>query len=205
MPLDSTGKHLSFRYDGRSMWPLFQPGDLLFVERVLPNQLRPGDCIVYQKGKEKESIVHRVVSVKFKIRTRGDARPIEDNEPILPEWITGRVVTRIRFGRPAKIHGGAIGIWQGTLFHYAGRLDPNRKSRGGKIARICQRLLGPIFIPWLRWGKVTTFHAPDGISIYFVFCKHPIAKYKEKGQTWNIIWPYSLMFNAEFFSSLQLS
>ena len=35
-----------------------------------------------------------------------------------------------------KVRGGLVGRVSGFLYHYAGRIDPNRSSRGGKLARV---------------------------------------------------------------------
>ena len=56
-----------FRYRGSSMWPCFQPGDLLVAEKVAFKQLRLGDCIIYRKTGEVDYIVHRIVAVETRL------------------------------------------------------------------------------------------------------------------------------------------
>ena len=57
------------RYRGRSMWPIFQDGDLLEVEPVEWQELRVGDCITYHSGDDKTLITHRIIAVRARFHT----------------------------------------------------------------------------------------------------------------------------------------
>ena len=123
-----------FRYHGRSMWPCFQEGDLLEISPVAIDVIRSGDCVAFRVNNE-QTVVHRVVAVQGALITRGDALPTVDNEKIRQEDVLGKVVCIHRLGRPIRVWGGIIGRVAGFFYRYAGRIDPNRSSRGGRIAR----------------------------------------------------------------------
>jgi len=194
-PDNSSGENTYFRYDGTSMWPFFQKDDLLVVRKVPLEQLRPGDCIVYRKTGEENHIIHRIIAVKPEIRTRGDARPVEDDQPVAPAWIMGRVEARIRYGHSTRVPGGVAGVWAGRFYRYAGRLEPSRESKGGRIAGFIQRFLGRISAPWLRRGRVASFNSADGKLNYLVLGKRTVGVYNEQGQAWSIAWPCSLLID----------
>ena len=124
-----------FRYQGLSMWPCFQEGDLLELSVVDFSQLRIGDCVAYSTTREQQA-VHRVIGIRGKsLTTRGDALSGADNVPVQEHQINGRVVSRYRFGQECSVPGGLRGRVAGLFYRYAGRIDPNRSSRGGKLAR----------------------------------------------------------------------
>lgn len=182
-----------FRYHGRSMWPLFQAGDLLLLEQVAAEELQAGDCIVYRKLGEEQRVIHRVVAADPCIRTQGDARPFKDDEPVAPEWVIGRVTTRMRHGRASRVRGGLAGLLQKRSYRLGGRLDPSRMSRGGSIARLLQRVLGRITNPSVRRAKVSSYASLGGrAKRYLVWGKQVVGQYNERGNRWLIFWPHSL-------------
>ncbi len=123
------------RYQGLSMWPCFQEGDLLELAPIDFDQVRTGDCIAYSSTSG-EQAVHRVVGKKGSgLITRGDALPEPDNRPVFGDHIIGRVMYRHRFGQKCFMPHGLRGQFYGLFYRYAGRIDPNRSSRGGKLAR----------------------------------------------------------------------
>ncbi len=124
-----------FRYQGLSMWPCFQEGDLLELLSVDFSQIRIGDCIAYSAVGE-QLAVHRVIGKRDDgLITRGDALSEADNAPVQEYQINGRVTYRHRFGKECSVSGGVRGRITGLFYRYAGRIDPNRSSRGGKLAR----------------------------------------------------------------------
>lgn len=124
-----------YRYQGLSMWPCFQEGDLLELSPVEFCQVRPGDCIAYSTAGGGQA-VHRVSGKRGdSLITRGDALPEADNMPVQEHQIFGRVVQRHRFGQGCSIAGGRRGQIAGLFYRYAGRIDPNRATRGGTLAR----------------------------------------------------------------------
>ncbi len=83
----------------RSMYPVLHRGDLIFVKKVAPEELKVGTVVVFH---HKEGLtVHRVVRLEDRtLTTRGDANTAED-EPIPYEAVVGRLPTFA--GRPVKI------------------------------------------------------------------------------------------------------
>jgi hypothetical protein len=117
------------------MWPCFQEGDLLELAPIDFDQVRTGDCIAYSSTSG-EQAVHRVVGKKGSgLITRGDALPEPDNGPVFGNQIIGRVMYRHRFGQKCFMPRGLRGQFYGFFYRYAGRIDPKRPSRGGKLAR----------------------------------------------------------------------
>jgi hypothetical protein len=179
------------------MWPCFQPGDLLVAERIPFKQLRLGDCIIYRKTGEVDYIVHRIVLVKPALRTRGDARRVADDDPVLPAWIRGRVKARLRHGRMTRVSGGLTGVWAGRFYRYAGRIEPSRNSKGGKLARLLQTILGPISAIWMRrTSNVNCILKIGCTSNTLTVGNRVVAVYDERVMDWSIVWPYSLWIHA---------
>lgn len=95
---DSVRMHGGIRLPavGTSMVPAVQPGDLLSIQLVDPNEISPGDIVVY--ARDQRLIVHRIVrtsagSIGPCLVTRGD-RLLRDDPPVLQDDLLGRV-TRI--------------------------------------------------------------------------------------------------------------
>jgi len=195
---DSMEEKAFFRYTGSSMWPVFQTGDLLVVKRVLQDQLRPGDCIVFRKVGGENYIIHRIVGVKSEIRTRGDARPVGDDEPVFPVWIMGRVEGRIRCGHLNRISGGRRGVWEGRFYRYAGRLEPSREAKGGRIAKCIQQFLGRLSTRWVCRASVLNLPSEEGHKLsYLVWGKRVVGLRFGQGQAWSILWPYCLLIDPQ--------
>ena len=131
MPEYSAGEEILFGYRGGSMWPLFQNGDVVVVKRVPLEQLRAGDCIAFRRPGQEQTTIHRIHRLKPDIRTRGDARPAADDEPVDPSWIEGRAEARIRYGHPTRLLGGLVGRWAGMFYPQVGKLNP-RWARGAE-------------------------------------------------------------------------
>lgn len=185
-----------FRYRGDSMWPCFQPGDVLVAENVQWKQLRPGDCIVYRKAGEADYIVHRIVTLCPVMLTQGDARKAMDDEPILPAWIEGRVKARMRYGQMTQVSGGLKGAWAGRYYRYAGLLEPSRGSKGGKLARFMLSVLGPVSALWMRLPTLADeISGESPKTTRLSFGKRTVAMYDEQREKWSIVWPYSLLID----------
>ena len=180
------------RYRGRSMWPLFQEGDLLEIEKAPVGELRPGDCLVYRKGGG--TVIHRLVSVRPELRTRGDARPEADDEPVLPTWIMGRVVGRIRYGRLTLVTGGMMGVCAGMFYRRAGRLDPNRHAKGGSVARSIRRCLGRMTLYFIRHRRYANHLAAEH---YLTIGRRVVGFYDMNAGAWRFPWPWSLLIDPE--------
>lgn len=93
--LSLTGSFMFAVVEGRSMEPLLQTGDLVFVIKVDPQEIHVGDVVVYQKPTG-EYVIHRVINVlksgdNILIVTKGDNNPVPDGK-IPAEWVAGKVV-----------------------------------------------------------------------------------------------------------------
>jgi signal peptidase len=50
---------------GRSMLPLLREGDLVFVVRCDPSDIRTGDIVIYRSKFENKLIIHRVIDIRY--------------------------------------------------------------------------------------------------------------------------------------------
>jgi len=181
------------RYHGRSMWPCFQEGDLLACQPVAPAQVRVGDCIAY-RSRDGQQVVHRVVARQKGWRTRGDALPACDENVVAADQLLGRVIHRHRFGQVSSVAGGIPGRIAGRFYHYAGRIDPSRPSRGGRLARGLRALAAPLLRSCRRHGSAQRLMRGEQEDLWLWKCgkvyvgqKHP-----QSGE-WRLVWPWCLV------------
>lgn len=81
---------------GGSMEPGLVPGDVCVVRRG--GRVRSGDVALFEhKG---QAVLHRVIGVgrDGSLRTRGDANPVADRDPVPPTGVRGCVVGVMRTG-----------------------------------------------------------------------------------------------------------
>lgn len=186
----------TFVYMGKSMWPCFQEHDLLVVTNVTFEEIRVGDCIGYQTP-VKSFAVHRVVAKHYDyLLTRGDAMLELDNQKIQKHQITGRISKRYRFNKCSNVTGGSFGHIAGILFRYAGRIDPERQSRGGHIARairaICSRLLRTLQCN----GRSHSMVIKDNETLkVWKFGGQIVARHNSQTADWRIAWPWTLILD----------
>ena len=94
------------RVQGCSMLPWVRPGDIAILRKVLPEEIRCGDIVLFRR--ENRIFVHRKVE-RFTwggrdfIVTKGDANPHADGVIAMPE-ILGRVERIYRAGRRIEFH-----------------------------------------------------------------------------------------------------
>ncbi len=131
---ETLGRGYSLRCNttGSSMFPLFKTGSVIQVEPVVAEDLRPGDVMVYQRGKE-AVVAHRLVQKSWKLGrltlvARGDSFPRQALEDITPEQVLGRVVA-VDWGRGIEIRldtawGRALGILLAGISPLAHRVYP---------------------------------------------------------------------------------
>ncbi|WP_175420375.1 signal peptidase I [Rhodococcus sp. SGAir0479] len=81
-----------------SMEPTYPPGTLVVVKSADPASLGPGDAVTYQWESGKTAVVtHRITEVEYaedgelQFVTQGDANPMPDERPVVPEQIRGKV------------------------------------------------------------------------------------------------------------------
>jgi signal peptidase I len=74
-----------------SMWPALKQGDIIFIKKVSPEDIKVDDIIVWQQ-EERGFVIHRVIKIKENaIITRGDANTAED-PPVAFEKIVGKML-----------------------------------------------------------------------------------------------------------------
>ncbi len=93
---------LRVRVRGVSMHPTLRPGDVVRVERAGPDELRPGDVVLFQNGHG--ALLHRFLgrTPEGLMRTRGDAMASPD-PPWPPEALIGKAVGVEQQGRVVPI------------------------------------------------------------------------------------------------------
>ena len=69
---------------GTSMLPLFKKGDIVVIVKKPPNEIRPGDVVVYRSIHGNRLIIHRVIEVlkingEYEYVTKGDNNPYDDS------------------------------------------------------------------------------------------------------------------------------
>jgi signal peptidase I len=82
-----------------SMEPAFSPGDVVVVERVRPDRVRPGDVVTY-RAPSGDLITHRVRRVRraagrYDFVTRGDANNASERWTLAPDGQLSRALYKI--------------------------------------------------------------------------------------------------------------
>jgi signal peptidase I len=104
-----------FIYNGPSMGPLFKPGDLLCARKPDFMNIRLGDIVIIdwgRDGNQLEYVVHRVVSVmQEKLITQGDNNLKPDLQVATRDNLMGLVTSFERHNRVYPIQGGIMGFF----------------------------------------------------------------------------------------------
>lgn len=87
-------KIISGEAKGQSMWPWIKEGDILIIEKISYDEIKPGDVVVYKERNEEIWIAHRVLKItKDFLITRGDAcLNLRGNELVPHNKLIGRVI-----------------------------------------------------------------------------------------------------------------
>lgn len=188
----SPSRQKYFRYHGSSMWPYFQEGDLLEIEPVGVERLQPGDCLLFA-DRHGQRVVHRLVEKGASLRTRGDARPRPDACSLRPEDVLGRVIARYRLGQCGRVSGGRRGLLIALVYRYAGRIDPDRQSRGGRLARGIRKASSTLLKPLWQLGRVRTLRIPgQGSLVVWQWGSHLVGRQDPASGQWQMPWPWRL-------------
>jgi hypothetical protein len=184
-----------FLYKGQSMWPYFQDGDLLEVVPALPRTIRVGDCVVLRTG-DGRHIAHRVTGTNGTLCTRGDAMPHADLHGKTPPDLIGRIVARHRLGERSPVIGGWPGRLTGIGLRYAGRIDPERPGRGGKLARALRRCCSPLLGRMAAQGTVRMVSLPErGNMAIWHWGGKTVAQRESEGGPWRVRWPWRVVIS----------
>lgn len=179
-----------FRYIGRSMWPCFQEGDLLEIEPIVIDRARVGDCLLFTDP-DGQLVVHRLTAKHSGLRTRGDFSAEPDAFEVLPKDIRGRVICRYRLEQRSRVAGGRLGLLAGKFYRFAGRIDPDRASRGGQLARAILRCSSCLLKPVWNSGKVRTLHIQGKQSIVvWQLWGNQIGHQNPSNGRWQVRWPW---------------
>ena len=115
-----TGNLVIAVVEGTSMEPLFQTGDVVFVIKVKPSDIKPGDIIVYEKPNG-AYIIQRVTKIvnensEIVIITKGDNNKYYD-PPISANQVVGKVLSI--YDIPVKLPFlGLISLWIKSILNY---------------------------------------------------------------------------------------
>jgi hypothetical protein len=179
------------------MWPTFQEGDLLEYLPCTIKQLQPGDCVVY-RSHEGHFVTHRVVSRRTALVTRGDAFKACDAAPVTSEQVLGKVVKKYRHGRGIKTCGGLRGRLVDKMMHYAGRIDPERDTRGGRLARFIQAVSMKMFKPLWSRGKERVFGRQQNRQcVYWMLGRRVLASQCSLTGEWAVPWPAKILIRIK--------
>ncbi|PLX72416.1 MAG: hypothetical protein C0614_13880 [Desulfuromonas sp.] len=181
------------RYQGLSMWPGFQDGDILGCRPIRPEAIRRGDCLLFRNSNG-DKVVHRVVNTANMIWTRGDYLTHRDSQSLEPNQILGQVVRRYRMDRSTSVPQGLRGLFWGRYYRIAGRIDPDRNGRGGRLARGIRRLSTWLLSPLWRKGRLLE-SADRDMSTYWGFQGLLVGRKENARGTWQIPWPQKLFID----------
>jgi hypothetical protein len=184
--ISQQGLTKSFIYNGPSMKPTFQTGQLLYV-RPNVQDVQPGDVLVYKQNNG--HVVHRVISTNASgYITRGDNNRLKDAAPISPDQVIGRVELAEGEGAIHRIAGGRHGLWSAQR-HWAGmhlslwlrivfgwpyRLIKKKRLLRGlwhpKVVTICLQTESGVLYKYLYHNKtIGTWNPQSGIF----HCRRP--------------------------------
>ncbi len=84
-----------------SMEPEYPAGSMVYVKRTEPEEVEPGDVILYEMGTDTElTMLHRVMEICEEGRqfiTKGDANAYPDKDPVSYSRLIGRAVFCLPF------------------------------------------------------------------------------------------------------------
>lgn len=128
----SKNSTIAIRMSGNSMRPAISDGDVVVIESIQEQTIKPGDVILYHTVRE-TAVIHRVVRVERSssertIITRGDAA-FQNDVPVPPHRILGRVKLierageRIDIARPKHQGARRLAALLRRLFSRSGETD----------------------------------------------------------------------------------
>ena len=109
------------RVDGASMAPALTPGDIALV--ALGRRPIPGD-IALIRSPGHEQVLHRVVEIGDggSTKTKGDANPVADFEPVPAGQVVGRCIGVVPLGK-------LVARWRGSGAYASITSQPNSTRR----------------------------------------------------------------------------
>lgn len=125
----SSGQTFSLPVITSSMSPFIKPNDKIIISRIPPEDLKPGDIVVFKR--QSEFYVHRLLSkkgfdAKLKLITKGDNSLVSD-EPILKEDFLGKVIAIKKADKSVNLENkfwkiinsslGAFFFWEAVFYN----------------------------------------------------------------------------------------
>jgi hypothetical protein len=174
------------------MLPLLRDRDILEISPA--ESIRSGDIIIF-KGRENASdwIVHRVIAARPEtVHTRGDNNPCPDADSLGRNEIAGKITGRWRAGKRKTIYGGRLGFLQS----YSCRpYNPMRRILSRIVRFITLSARSKNFIRHhLPQPREVHFNKNNHVKKLLYWGKIPIGIYSETKHTWQIRFPYRLLF-----------
>ena len=179
-----------FVYHGCSMAGTLKPADLLFVERLSFDALRPGDVVVFSSQDTQGShlTVHRIRSKEFfGFTTQGDANAQPDPYKVTPEMLIGRVVYVQRRKRILHLPGD----WQGRFWLVLLMLARRFVNvfcwfyRFLRTRGFFQRLAAPFI-------SRVTFYTSKGLHFKYLLLGQPVATWQPAQRRFTCRKPFDL-------------
>ena len=184
-----------FVYNGRSMFPTFRPGHLIYV-RPAAHDLAAGDVVVYFDSEHSRHVVHRVVEATLGgLVTRGDHNSQRDAQLVAYGQLVGRVEIAEFDGRLKDVVGGRHGLWSAQVRWAALALwvrlcvylgTPYRALKASPRARQCLKwFFRPRF-------KVIRLQTPQGPLVKVLHRGRVVARTQAGGARFECSKPYDL-------------
>lgn len=110
------GEIIQVPLNGYSMYPLFTPGrDKAIIQKVLPEEVRVGDVLLFRRKEENILVLHRVCRITEEGFWFVGDNQVKVEGPVYKEQIRGKMVSFIRKGKPVSVeepvYRGLVWIW----------------------------------------------------------------------------------------------
>ena len=189
---------LVFTYSGTSMYPFLRESDILLINPDSGYLLSKGDIILFEHPENKNSIVHRIVSIEGdRVYTKGDNSRKPD------PWVL----------KKTDIKGTVIQIWRNRkIIHILRDKDLKRKDLYQPLLDIIWPLyiyLKPLYksaalkgilynlLPSRLKPRPVIYNSDDTIKLRLFMNKTYAARYDELQKKWFIKPPFRLIISQE--------
>ena len=184
-----------FIYNGLSMRPLLQPGDMLCVYKASFQNLHLGDIVLidWEMGQERQYVVHRMIAVRATgPLTQGDNNLKPDVEALTAENFIGLVTHFERRGRIHPLRGGTLGWLYARIILVRNWLWLFIKRLGWRVYRILRQsgVIAKVWRPAILQIRVAT---GNGSLVKYCHGKCTVARWWPETQKFNVKKPFDLV------------